>query len=167
MTAFIEACARFLTRIAAVFLLAMVAVNVLDVGLRGLFNIPFHGGYDLVTLFLSAVAFLAIPETFLRGEHITIELIDAVVSQRVVAFLKVFGLALTSVFVVLLTYYMIEPALEFARYNEVTLELQLPVIWKAIPVLAGFAFSIVAVLYLFVRELRDGSNAGDPEKGTP
>jgi TRAP-type C4-dicarboxylate transport system permease small subunit len=164
MTALIEAGARFLTRIAAVLLLAMVAVNVLDAGLRGLFNVPFRGGYDLVTLFLSAVAFLAIPETFLRGEHITIELIDSVVSPRVVACLKIFGLTATTAFVVLMTYYMIEPALDFARYNEVTLELQMPAVWKAIPVLVAFAFSIVTVLYLFVRELRGGApaKAGPP-----
>jgi TRAP-type C4-dicarboxylate transport system permease small subunit len=157
MTAVVEACARAMTRIAAVFLLAMVAVNVLDVGLRGLFNIPFRGGYDLVSLCLAAVAFLAIPETFLRGEHITIELIDNIVSPRVVALLKAFGLAATAAFVVLLTYYMIQPAIDFAKYNEVTLELQLPVIWKAVPVLAAFAFSIVTVVYLFVRELKAGT----------
>jgi hypothetical protein len=75
----------------------------------------------------------------------------------VVALLKAFGLAATAAFVVLLTYYMIQPAIDFAKYNEVTLELQLPVIWKAVPVLAAFAFSIVTVVYLFVRELKAGT----------
>lgn len=160
MTALIEASARFLTRIAAVFLLAMVAVNVLDTGLRGLLNIPFRGGYDLVSMFLAAVAFLSIPETFLRGEHITIELIDSVVPPGVVAVLKMFGLLATTAFVVLLTYYMFEPGVEFYKYNEVSLELQIPAYWKAIPVFVAFAASIVAVLYLFVRELQGAAAKG-------
>lgn len=153
MTAIVEAGARALTRIAAIFLLAMVAVNVLDVGLRGLFKVPFQGGYDLVSLCLAAVAFLAIPETFLRNEHITIELIDSVVPRHVVAALKAFGLAATVVFAALLTYYMIQPAIDFVRYNEVTLELQMPVFWKAVPVLAAFAFSVLTVLYMFACEI--------------
>jgi TRAP-type C4-dicarboxylate transport system permease small subunit len=161
MTAIVEAGARALTRIAAIFLLAMVAVNVLDVGLRGLFKVPFQGGYDLVSLCLAAVAFLAIPETFLRNEHITIELIDAVVPPRVVAALKIFGLAATTAFVVLLTYYMVQPAIDFWRYNEVTLELQLPVIWKAVPVLAAFAFSVLTVLYMFARDVAGRFPRGD------
>jgi TRAP-type C4-dicarboxylate transport system permease small subunit len=56
--------------------------------------------------------------------------------------------------VVLLSYYMIEPALDYARYREITIELQIPVIWKAAPVLAAFVISIFAVLVMFVREMR-------------
>ena len=154
MSGLIEAIARLLTRLAAVFLLAMVLVNVVDVGLRGLFNIPVFGSFDMVELCMAFVAFLVIPETFLRNEHITIDLIDSVLPPPAVRALKLFGLAATVVFVVLLSYYMLEPALDYARYREITIELQIPVIWKAAPVFAAFVISIFAVLVMFVREVR-------------
>ncbi len=148
------AAARFLTRVAAVFLLAMVAVNVVDVGLRSAFNAPIFGTYEIVELFLAAVAFLAIPEAFFRGQHITIELVDQIVPQRVVAFLRLTGVAASVVFLGLLAFHMVQPALDFIAFEEVTPDLQYPMIWKAGFVLAGVAFSFLAVVAIFVRDLR-------------
>ena len=72
MTRIVTAVARFMTRVAAIFLIAMVALNVVDVGLRSGLNMPIFGTYEIVELLLAAVAFLAIPEVFLRDQHITI-----------------------------------------------------------------------------------------------
>ena len=147
------AAARFLTRVAAIFLIAMVAINVIDVGLRSGFNAPIFGTYEIVELFLAAVAFLAIPEAFFRGQHITIELIDQVIPPWAVEVLKMTGLAASVAFLGLLAFHMIEPAVEFVEFNEVTVDLQYPVIWKAGFVLAGITFSFFAVLVIFVREI--------------
>lgn len=147
------AVARLLSRVAAVFLVAMVAINVVDVGLRSTINAPIFGTYEIVELFLSAVAFLAIPEAFLRGQHITIELIDQVVPPGAVEVLKLTGLAASVVFLGLLTYHMIEPAVEFVEFNDVTFDLQYPVIWKAGFVLGGIAFAFLAVVVIFVRDI--------------
>jgi len=167
MTAVVEAVARLLTRVAAVFLLGMVAVNTIDVGLRGLFNIPVFGSFDMIELAMGFVAFLVIPETFLRNEHITIELIDSLVPSGVLKFLKLFGLALTIAFVALLSWYMVQPALDFVRFHETTVELQMPVIWKAAPVLAAFVVAIFAVLVMLARELRAPSTAPTPPTRDP
>lgn len=154
MNALVVAAARLLTRVAAVFLLAMVAINVLDVGLRTGFNAPMFGTYEVVELFLAAAAFLAIPETFLRGEHITIELIDQIVPPRAVKVLRALGLGAALLFVGLLSYHMIEPALELIEFDEVTRDLQYPVIWKGALILAGFLFAVVAVFAVFLNEVR-------------
>lgn len=155
LIAVIHAAARFLTRVAAVFLLAMVAINIADVGLRSGLNAPIFGTYEIVELMLAAVAFLAIPEAFLRGEHITIELIDQVVSERVSDWLRVIGTLAALVFVALLAYHMVQPALDYIQLNEVTVDLQLPLIWKAVLILLGVAASIVAVAVVFVGEVRE------------
>lgn len=148
------AAARFLTGVAAVFLLAMVGINVVDVGLRSGFNAPIFGTYEIVELFLAAVAFLAIPEAFFRGQHITIELIDQIVPPRAVTFLRVTGLAACVIFLGLLAYHMIQPAIDFVEFEEVTPDLQYPMIWKAGFVLAGVTFSFLAVVVIFLREIR-------------
>ena len=147
------AAARLLTRVAAIFLLAMMALNVIDVGLRSGFNAPIFGTYEIIELFLAAAAFLAIPEVFLRDQHITIELIDQVVPERVVRWLKLIGTFVALVFVGLLTWHMTQPAREFIEFNDVTIDLHLPLIWKASLVLAAFAFAAVAVLVMFLREV--------------
>lgn len=147
------AAARLLTRVAAIFLLAMMALNVIDVGLRSGFNAPIFGTYEIIELFLAAAAFLAIPEVFLRDQHITIELIDQVVPEGVVRWLKLIGTFVALVFVALLTWHMTQPAREFIEFNDVTIDLHLPLIWKASLVLAAFAFAVVAVLVMFLREV--------------
>ena len=156
MTPTITAAARFLTRVAAIFLVAMVAINVVDVGLRSGLNAPIFGTYEIVELLLAAVAFLAIPEAFLREQHITITLIDQVVSDRAVDWLRAFGTLCALVFVGLLAYHMIQPALDFVEFNEISMDLQIPVIWKASIILLAFGFSIVTVAVIF---LRDASTA--------
>lgn len=147
------AAARLLTRVAAIFLLAMMMLNVVDVGLRSGFNAPIFGTYEIIEFLLAAAAFLAIPEVFLRDQHITIELIDQVVPERVVRWLKLIGTFVALVFVALLTWHMSEPAREFVEFNDVTIDLHLPLIWKASLVLAGFAFATVAVAVMFLREI--------------
>ena len=148
------AAARFLTGVAAVFLLAMVGINMIDVGLRSGFNAPIFGTYEIVELFLAAVAFLAIPEAFFRGQHITIELIDQLVPPRAVEILRATGLAACVVFLGLLAFHMIQPAVDFVEFEEVTPDLQYPMIWKAGFVLAGVTFSFLAVVVIFLREIR-------------
>ena len=147
------AAARLLTRVAAIFLLAMMALNVIDVGLRSGFNAPIFGTYEIIELFLAAAAFLAIPEVFLRDQHITIELIDQVVPPAAVRWLKLIGTFVALVFVALLAWHMTQPAREFIEFNDVTIDLHLPIIWKASLVLAAFAFATVAVLVMFLREV--------------
>ncbi len=121
MMAFVAAAARFLTRVAAVFLLAMVAVNVVDVGLRSGFNAPIFGTYEIVGFLLAGVAFLAIPEAFLRDRHITIELIDQIVPARAVGWLRVFGTSTALFFVALLAWHMVQPALDYVEFNDITM----------------------------------------------
>ena len=147
------AAARLLTRVAAIFLLAMMALNVIDVGLRSGFNAPIFGTYEIIELFLAAAAFLAIPEVFLRDQHITIELIDQVVPPAAVRWLKLIGTFVALVFVALLAWHMTQPAREFIEFNDVTIDLHLPLIWKASLVLAAFSFAVVAVLVMFLREV--------------
>ena len=140
-----------LTRVAAIFLLAMMALTSRR-RLRSGFNAPSRHLW-IIELFLAATAFLAIPEVFLRDQHITIELIDQVVPESVVRWLKLIGTFVALVFVGLLAWHMTLPAREFVEFNDVAIDLHLPLIWKASLVLAAFAFAVAAVLVMFLREV--------------
>ena len=153
MMGILGAAARFLTRVAAVFLLALVAINVVDVGLRSGFNAPIFGTYEIVEFLLAAVAFLAIPEVFLRDQHITIELIDQIVPPRVVDWLRAWGTMAGLAFVSLLAWHMVQPALDYVEFNDITMDLQLPLIWKAALILTGIAAAAATAFVLFLRDL--------------
>lgn len=165
MIPFVAALARFLTRVAAVFLVGMMLLNVIDVGLRTTLNKPIFGTYEVIEFMLAAVAFLAIPEAFLRDQHITIELIDQVLPERVIDFLRAFGALCSVVFVGLLTWHMVQPALDYIEFNEITMDLQLPLIWKAGLIITGIAVAILAALVMFIRDL--GKALGKSPAGEP
>ena len=146
--------ARWLTRVAAIFLLVMMGINVVDVFLANFFDAPIYGTYEIVEFTLAIVAFFAIPETFLKNEHVTIELIDQISTPRFIQFLEMFGLGLTLVFFALLVYYMIPPAIDFVDFNEVYFDLHIPMIWRGSLVLFAMAASLVVVALVFWREAR-------------
>ena len=154
MARVIGAAARLLSHVAAITLLAMVLLNVVDVSMRSAFNAPIFGTFEIVELLLAVVAFLVIPEAFLRDGHITIELIDTVVPARWVPWLKVLGMGATVAFLALLVWAMVAPAVDIVRFHEVTFSLQIPKIYEYAPVLLGLACAAVAALVMFLRDVK-------------
>jgi len=157
----VSAAARFLTRVAAIFLLAMVAINVIDVGLREGFNAPIFGTHEIVVFMLAAVAFLAIPEVFLRDQHITIELIDQVIPDRAARWLRAFGSLCALVYVTLLAWHMVQPALDYIEFDEITMDLQLPLIWQAALILTGLGTAVIAASALLLRDIGQAVRRGE------
>ena len=160
MTRVVTAAARLLSHVAAIALIGMVAVNVVDVGLRSGLNQPIYGTYELVEFLLAAAAFFVVAEAFLTDSHITIELIDQVVPPRAVDVLRAFGMAATVVFLVLLTWFMIQPAIDMVAFDEVTFDLRMPKIWGGALVLIGIAAAAVAAFVIFVRDVRTALGGG-------
>jgi TRAP-type C4-dicarboxylate transport system permease small subunit len=157
----VSAAARFLTRVAAIFLLAMVAINVIDVGLREGFNAPIFGTHEIVVFMLAAVAFLAIPEVFLRDQHITIELIDQVIPDSAARWLRAFGSLCALVYVTLLAWHMVQPALDYIEFDEITMDLQLPLIWQAALILTGLGTAVIAASALLLRDIGQAVRRGE------
>jgi TRAP-type C4-dicarboxylate transport system permease small subunit len=145
--------ARFFGLAAAVFLIAMMMVTVADVSLRSAFDIPIFGTFDLVELFLVASVFLAIPGTFLREEHVVVDVIDHIAPSWLTAGLRWTGTVLTLAFLVLMLSQMIEPALDKIEFGDVTLELSIPKYIHWIPILLGVFFSALAVAAILVRNV--------------
>lgn len=153
MDAAIHAAARYLTRAAALFLVAMGLITVVDIPLRWPFNFPIHGTFDLVELFLVAMVYLAIPETFLREEHIVVGLIDHVTGPRMRAIMKAIASGLALALLVLMEINMIEPAYDMYEFGDETKDLEIPKIVHWLPILLGIACSILALALLFVRDV--------------
>ena len=132
--------------LAAMALIFMMCVTVLDVFLRYVFNSPVRGSYDLVEAMLVIFVFHGMSTAFLHRKSITIDLVDSFASPRVVTALIRVADVLSIIAVVFFTYAMIVPAMQAYAYGDRKLELQLPIYWMWIAALLGMAGAILCAV---------------------
>jgi TRAP-type transport system small permease protein len=138
--------------LAAVALIVMMGVTVVDVFLRYAFNSPVPGAYEVVEATLVVFVFHGMSTAFLHRKNITIDIIDTFAPARFVAILVRIADVLTIAAVIFFTYAMIVPAMQSYGYGERKLELQLPIWWMWAAALLGMAGAIVcAAGALFAR----------------
>jgi len=136
--------------LAAVFLAAMMLLTVADVVLRALTNKPIRGVVELVELLLACTFFLALPATFLRDEHVVVDLLDTR-ARRLVPWLKRFSAALAAVMLGIITWQGWIAARDTLVFNDVTSDLSLPKLLYWIPLLLGIAGGAVAALAMTLK----------------
>jgi TRAP-type transport system small permease protein len=147
----------------ALFLALMMLVTVADVILRALFNLPITGAYDLVQLFLVGTVFLSIPEVFLNNENIAVDLVDHIFGRAAIGFLKVGANLAAFVFLSLLSWHMVQPALDAFRYGETSSDLSIPMIVHWSLMIAGIVLALPAAAILLINSVRGISLASDPQ----
>jgi TRAP-type C4-dicarboxylate transport system permease small subunit len=117
-------------------LAAMMLVTVADVVLRAAANLPIRGTLEIVELLLACTFFLALPASFLRDEHIVVDIVDAWAPRRVALLRRIAGV-LGVVLLALMAWQGWIAARDTLAFNDVTSDLALPRIWYWVPVLAG------------------------------
>ncbi len=133
--------------VAAGFLVAMMLLTVADVVLRTLLNTPIRGVVELVELALTCTFFLALPASFLRNEHLVVDIIDGFAPLRV-PLLKCAAAVLAVVVLAVMGWQSWLVAEDSLAFGDVTSDLALPRILYWIPVLAGVIGSGVAALVM-------------------
>jgi TRAP-type C4-dicarboxylate transport system permease small subunit len=147
-------------RIAAVAALAaMVAITIVDVTMRNTINELVLGGVELVQLTLVLTVFLALPDTYLRNEHITIDLVDHFARPQTVVWLKRAAALLTLVFLAVLAWRMTVAAWDTLALGDRTSDLQIRLIWYWLPLLIGTAVSVLVSVFVAARSLRSANGA--------
>jgi TRAP-type C4-dicarboxylate transport system permease small subunit len=133
-------------RLAAIALVLMMSVTVLDVFLRYVLNRPIRGSYDFVEFMLVIFVFNGISTAFLQRRNIVIDLIDTFAGPRIIAALirvtDLMSLATLGLF----AYAMLTPAWQAWSYGDRKLDLGLPtsVLWAA--ALIGIAGAILCAI---------------------
>ncbi|MHA1536182.1 MAG: TRAP transporter small permease [Alphaproteobacteria bacterium] len=150
---------------AALILVFMMLFTTYAVVMRQVFDAPVLGVIDVMELALVACIFVAMPGIFLRDENIVVDVIDQVVPARVCAVLRAIGLVLTLGFLMLMMWEMREPALEKLNQHEVTMTLGINRFNHWVPILFGFAFSILASVWVLIHYLRGGAPLHEPTGG--
>ena len=136
--------------IAAAFLAAMMLLTVADVVLRKVSNTPIHGTFELVELLLVCTFFFALPATFLRDEHIVVDLVDARV-PRAVTWIKRFAAALAVAMLATIAWQSWLYARDAMSFGDVTADLSLPKILYWAPLVFGIAGGAAAAAAMVVK----------------
>jgi TRAP-type C4-dicarboxylate transport system permease small subunit len=145
--------ARVFGYAAALAVAAMMLLTVADVMLRGVFNRPIHGTYELVELLLACAVFLALPAAFLRDEHIVVDMVDHYAPRAVPALKRLAGIIAVVVLVVL-GWQAVLAARDTLAFGDVTMDLALPRILYWLPLLAGVACAALAAVVMLLRRDR-------------
>jgi TRAP-type C4-dicarboxylate transport system permease small subunit len=150
MTRWHTLASKFCGWLAGVSLAAMMLVTVADVVLRAVFNTPLRGTFEIVELLLACTFFLALPASFLRDEHIVVDIVDGTV-PRWVPLLKRIALALAVVLLAAMAWQGWISARDAVAFNDVTSDLGLARLWYWVPVLAGMIGACLAAAAMLVK----------------
>jgi tripartite ATP-independent transporter DctM subunit len=152
--AFDRRCLAVTQRLAFAGVLAMLAVALVttaDILLRWLANKPIHGLNEIVGVGMAIAVAATFPAGASQRVNLTIDLLQSRVSERVLAWLNVFGSAALLVFYVLLAWRIGGYAWKLQQSGAVTIFVQLPLapfVWTIAAFLAVSA--MVQVIALFV-----------------
>jgi TRAP-type C4-dicarboxylate transport system permease small subunit len=137
-------------RLAAIALILIMLVTVIDVSMRYAFNSPLRGSYELVESLLLVFVFHGMSAAFLRRQNIVIDIIDAFAPRRgVVALIRLSDL-LNFCCLLLIGAAMMEPAAQAFAYGDTKIELRLPlyVLWTiAFAGLGGAVLCAIGALW--------------------
>ncbi len=155
------ATARFVIRaylgVAMAALAVMMMMIVVDVFMRYTFNAPVAGAFDVVEICLVVAVFYSMGAAISGFHEIVIDLVDQVVSPRVVRLLCRTAGLLSAAILLFIFISMLQPAMQSYRYGEVRLELNVPVwiIWAI--ALAGMCGGLLASILNVLRPPHAGA----------
>jgi len=127
----------------------MMLVTVADVVLRAALNRPLRGTLEIVELLLACTFFLALPASFLREEHILVDIVDGWAPRWVPHLRRIAGMLAVLVMAVMAWQGWVG-ARDALAFHDVTADLEIPRIWYWVPVLAGMigaALAAAAMLF--------------------
>ena len=137
--------------VAAAALAAMMLLTVADVLLRAAINRPIRGTLEIVELLLACTFFLALPASFLRDEHIVVDIVDGFAARWVPLLRRLAGMLGVLVMAVMAWQGWIA-AKDTLVFKDVTSDLALPRIWYWIPVLAGMIGACLAAAAMLLQK---------------
>lgn len=144
---------RTVTVLGALALLVMMLGTDYDIIARLTINKPLRGVVELVEITVLACAMLGLPESFLRDEQIKIDLVDSILPPKILKIVKLFAIAMTVLFLVILCVNVYQPMLDARRFGDIKPDLGVPVYPLYALILFSFAASVLACGVAFMRVL--------------
>jgi TRAP-type C4-dicarboxylate transport system permease small subunit len=130
----------------AVALFVMMTLTCVDVVGRYLFNRPVPGGLEIIEILVAATVFGALPLVTLREEHVTVDLLDAVVPDWLLRVQHVAACALSAAVCGVAAWQLLLRANRMLGYGDTTAVLKIAL--YPLTYLMSAAMAVVAVILL-------------------
>jgi TRAP-type C4-dicarboxylate transport system permease small subunit len=124
---------------------AMMALTFVDVVGRYFLNAPVSGSAEATELMLAVIVFAGLPLAAAAREHIQIDLLEHMLSDRARRIQARFGFSVAAVVTAFVAWRLALRALELGRFNDLSSHLGFPVAWLAWFMVAGS----VAAVFVF------------------
>ena len=137
---------KFLNLIAALVILGVMLIGVLQIFGRKFLNFPVPGYVDVIEMVMTVFAFISIAYCQRLGGHVRMEIILGRLEGRLLYFLEICASATTTAIVFLLMYFSYEHFLRAWEIGDSTIDAEIP-IWPS-KLLVPFAFALLGVRLL-------------------
>ena len=117
---------RGVETVMALFLLAMVALTFADVIGRRIVGKPIYGANDITEHLMALVVFAGLPLVTAAGAHLTIDLLDKLVSKPWMAWWRVLISILVTVALAVIAWLFVKHGFNATRISEVSQALRVP-----------------------------------------
>ncbi|HSD54492.1 MAG TPA: TRAP transporter small permease [Burkholderiales bacterium] len=145
---------RPLAWLGAALVFAMMALTFVDVVGRYLFNAPVSGSAEATELMLAVIVFAGLPLAAAAREHIQIDLLEHLLSDRARRIQALFGFSIAAVVTAFVAWRLALRALELGRFHDLSSHLGLPVAWLAWFMVVGCMATVIAFAALAWRAAR-------------
>jgi TRAP-type C4-dicarboxylate transport system permease small subunit len=141
--------------IVAVLIFAIMALTVVDVVGRYVFNAPVKGSIEAIELMLGVLIYMAIPLASARAEHIRIDLLDYLLGPRARRVQRLIGNGATALVMGFLAWRLYERGVQFAKFKDTSSHLDVPLAPVAWVMAAFAAVTVLVVLRDFAAALKE------------
>jgi TRAP-type C4-dicarboxylate transport system permease small subunit len=136
--------------VVAILIFAIMALTVVDVVGRYLFNAPVKGSIEAIELMLGLLVYMAIPLASARAEHIRIDLLDYLLGPRARRMQRLIGNGASALVMGFIAWRLYERGAQFAQFRDTSSHLDVPLAWVAWLMAAFAAVTVLVVLRDFV-----------------
>jgi len=147
--------------VSCALLFLMMIITFIDVGGRYLFSSPLPAAYEIISLIMPGIIFCALPFVCHRQSHVTIDLLDFLVSSSVRRWQGFMVSLFSTLAMGFITYRLYARYIDHKRFGEVTDELFLP-LWPfslAMSILCAIAtVALLANAYAYLTNRMPGSD---------
>jgi TRAP-type C4-dicarboxylate transport system permease small subunit len=143
----------------AAALAVMMLCTTYDVVARAAFERPLHGVVDITEIMVLGVALLGLPEVCLRDEQIRVDILDGLVSARVLMGLKLTAAIATIAFMTVLLLNVARPLADAYRFGDIKADTGFPVYLLYVLIFFSVLAAALMTLAGLVRLLSAGAEA--------
>jgi TRAP-type C4-dicarboxylate transport system permease small subunit len=136
---------RPLAWLGAALVFAMMALTFVDVVGRYVFNAPVKGSAEATELMLAVIVFAGLPLAAAAREHIRIDLLEHVLSERAKRRQVIFGFAFAALVTAFVAWRLALRAAELGRLGDLSSHLGFPLAW-----LAWFLAAVAVAVFVAV-----------------